>query len=83
MPPLCRHRNWRDVVSGPRRRPSLCFFQERCLRHRELDGHATPKWVLPSAARQRLCAPSLSEVFAFFGKFVALFVNCLIWLACF
>jgi hypothetical protein len=26
-------------------------FEERCLRHRELDGHATPKWVLQGAAR--------------------------------
>jgi len=43
------------------------FFEERCLRHRELDGHATPKWVLQSAARERLCAPSLSEVIAFAG----------------
>jgi len=41
------------------------FFEERCLRHRELDGHATPKWVLHSAARQRLCKPPLSEVLAF------------------
>jgi hypothetical protein len=24
--------------------------EERCLRHREFDGHATPKWVLQSAA---------------------------------
>jgi hypothetical protein len=41
------------------------FFEERCLRHRELDGHATPKWVLQSAARQLLCVPQLSEAFAF------------------
>jgi hypothetical protein len=27
-------------------------FEERCLRHRELDGHATPNWVLQSAARR-------------------------------
>ena len=28
------------------------IFEERCLRHRELDGHATPGWVLRSAARR-------------------------------
>jgi hypothetical protein len=43
----------------------IAFFEERCLRHRELDGHATPKWVLQSAARQRLCTPPLSEVSGF------------------
>jgi len=26
--------------------------EERCLRHRELDGHATPGWVLQSAERR-------------------------------
>ncbi len=40
-------------------------FEERCLRHRELDGHATPKWVLQSAAqRSRLtCSGDVSYEF--------------------
>src|SRR5437879_2443653 len=36
----------------PRRAPPISVLgrlrEERCLRHRELDGHATPGWVLHS-----------------------------------
>jgi len=32
---------------------------------RELDGHATPKWVLQSAARELLRQARVSEILAF------------------
>jgi hypothetical protein len=44
------------VDSRMRPRRLVGFFgrprEERCLRHRELDGHATPSWVLQTAGRR-------------------------------